>query len=134
MKTFRIGCGLLLFVGASWAQQYVISTVAGGAPPPTPVLGTTASIGLPRNLAVDAADNIYFTASRCVFKLDANGVMTRVAGNGRQSIFGDAGPATNAQLNDPHGVAVDGQGNLFIADGFHIWKVSPAGIMAPVAG
>jgi hypothetical protein len=42
------------------AQQYAISTVAGGAPPPTPAAATTASIGSPAGIVRDAAGNVLF--------------------------------------------------------------------------
>ena len=46
----------------------------------------------------------------------ATGVITTVAGNGTAGFSGDGGPATNAGLSYPEGVAVNGSGNLFIAD------------------
>ncbi len=46
----------------------------------------------------------------------SGGVITTVAGTGTKGFSGDGGQATSAQLNDPKGVAVDGQGNLYIAD------------------
>src|SRR5438552_9353925 len=121
MKTLSVVFGLLLASGASWAQQYVISTIAGGAPPPTPVAALTASIG-PGSVKTDTTGNVYFTSSQCVFKLDQSGVLTRIAGNGRAGYSGDGGPATNAQLDDPSGMAVDGAGNLFIATNARVRK------------
>ena len=47
----------------------------------------------------------------------ATQVITTVAGTGTAGYNGDAQPATSAQLHHPRGVAVDGAGNLFIADG-----------------
>lgn len=98
------------------AQQYTISTYAGGAPPPTPVMGTAASIGPPQGVATDSSEIVYFASGHCVFRLDTNGVLTRVAGNCRAGYSGDGGLATSAQLNTPSGVAVDSSGNLYIAD------------------
>src|SRR5205809_833814 len=131
------GLGLLLVSGtAAWAQQYVISTIAGGAPPPTPIAAVNASIGLTYGVATDAAGNVYFTSDNCVFRLEQqNGVLTRVAGNSRAGYSGDGGPAINAQLSDPRGVAVDGAGNLFFVDfgNARIRKVSSSGIITAVA-
>src|SRR5262245_54596169 len=123
------GLGLLLASGTVWAQQYVISTIAGGAPPPTPIAGVNADIGPTYAVATDATGNVYFSISdNCVFRLDQNGVVTRVAGNSRVGDSGDGGLAINAQLSGPRGVAVDGAGNLFIADASsRIRKVSPDG-------
>src|SRR5437016_2099157 len=132
------GLGLLLVSGtAAWAQQYVISTIAGGAPPPTPIAAVNASIGLTYGVATDAAGNLYFTSDNCIFRLEQqNGVLTRVAGNARAGYSGDGGPAIYAQLNDPRGVAVDGAGNLFFVDfgNARIRKVSSSGIITTVAG
>jgi DNA-binding beta-propeller fold protein YncE len=96
----------------------VISTVAGGAPPATPVVGLGLSLGTVWGIAVDGAGNAYFASStlNSVFRLDPSGLLMLVAGNSRPGYSGDGGPATSAQLNDPRGVAVDKAGNLFIAD------------------
>jgi len=75
--------GCLLSGGSVWAQQYVISTIAGGAPPPTPAAAAAASIGDPTRLATDAAGNVYFGSLHSVFKVDAGGALTRVAGTAR---------------------------------------------------
>src|SRR5438067_3226216 len=133
-----IRLGFLLASGtAGWAQEYVISTTAGGAPPPTPVVSVNANFSLASSVATDAAGNLYFSGDNCVFRVDQrNGVLTRVAGNSRIGYSGDGGLAIDAQLAGPLGVAVDGTGNLFIADsGNHrIRKVSSNGIITTVAG
>jgi uncharacterized protein (TIGR03437 family) len=128
---------LLLASGSiALAQQYTISTIAGGAPPATPVAGASISIGQPRRVAADAAGNVYFSSANSVFKLSGSGVLTLAAGNSRAGFSGDNGPAVNAQLNAPQGLAVDSAGNLYIADsGNHrIRMVSPAGIISTFAG
>src|SRR5687767_10798879 len=114
---------LLLALGSSLlAQQYVISTYAGGAPPATPSPAVSGSIGAPFSVAADAAGNAYFTSPDLlsVFKLDPAGVLTRAAGNGMRGYSGDGGPATSARLDLAFQVsaslAVDNAGNLFIAD------------------
>jgi sugar lactone lactonase YvrE len=127
------------------AQQYVISTFAGGVPPPTPMAGVQAYFGYVVGVVTDGAGNVYFSASSSsVFKLDTKGVMTRVAGNSRAGFSGDGGPATRAQLNCPMliqqiprcGVAMDARGSLYIADlgNVRIRKVSSTGIITTVAG
>ncbi len=97
------------------AQQYSISTVAGGANPLTPVAATSISIGQPRRVAVDNKGNVYFSSGNSVFKL-AGGSLSLVAGNSRAGFSGDGGLAVNAQLNAPQGMAIDASGNIYIAD------------------
>jgi uncharacterized protein (TIGR03437 family) len=63
-------------------------------------------------------------------------MITTVAGDGTAGYSGDGGPAANAELNGPVGLAVDGAGNLYIADSFNarIRMVSPSGIIRTIAG
>ena len=92
-----------------------------------------------RSVAVDASGNLFIadTDNNRIRKVDTNGIITTVAGNGSCSDYsGDGGPATNASLNAPYGVAVDASGNLFIADtdNNRIRKVDTNGIITTVAG
>src|SRR5438093_8658138 len=137
---FRTLSGLVVLLAggpAAWAQQYLTSRFAGGAPPPTPIAAVNAPIGRASAVATDATGNVYFISDNCVFKLEQqNGVLTRVAGNSRVGYSGDGASVINARLSDPRGVAVDGAGNLFIADSgnYRIRKVSFDGIISTVAG
>ena len=106
----------------------------------------SAPVAGPQNVAVDAAGNAYFTSSNSIFKMDQNGVLTRVAGNSRYGYSGDGGPATSAQLavsclylicgSGPNGLAIDDAGNLFVADtgNNRIRRITPDGIITTVAG
>jgi uncharacterized protein (TIGR03437 family) len=107
---------LLSAVTIASAQQYSISTVAGGAPPATPAAAASTSIGMPRRVITDSAGNVYFTAGNAVYKMTSGGTLTVVAGNSRAGFSGDGGPAVNAELNFPQGLAFDPAGNLYIAD------------------
>jgi sugar lactone lactonase YvrE len=135
MRIARTVCTIFCMLASTVAsaQLYVISTIAGGAPPPTPpplgsVLGVVADVG----------GNVYIASSElnAVFRLDSSGVLTRVAGNSRTGYSGDGGPATNAQITSPQGLALDTAGNLFIADygNRRIRRVSKDGIITTVAG
>ena len=76
------------------AQQYVISTYAGGAPPvAAPVQATHVSIGSPISVVADDNGNVYFASPdlNAVFKLDPGGMLTRVAGNSKRGYSGDGG-------------------------------------------
>src|ERR1035441_8870426 len=82
-------------------------------------LATGASLGSPTGLAFDSSGNLYIVdwASSNVRKVDTNGIITTVAGDGGQGGFsGDGGPATKALLTNPTGIAVDKSGNLYIVD------------------
>lgn len=127
---------LLLLSARALAQQYVISTVAGGAPPPTPSLALAAAIGSPQAVATDAPGNLYFAGHNVVLKVDTSGMLTRVAGNASGGYSGDGGPATDAQLNAPSALAVDPTANLYIADTNNnvIRMVTPDGMIQTVAG
>src|SRR5262249_6517880 len=98
---------------------------------------TDLAIGAPTAIVADAAGNIFFAVSRgtspdkyvpAVLKLDRDGVLTRVAGTvgivGQEQsglfqnyppALGDGGPATSALLTDPVALALDREGNLYIA-------------------
>jgi len=86
--------------------------------------------------AVDQAGNFFVSGVSQVRRISPDGSIVRVAGNGTQGFSGDGGPAVDAQLDYALGVAVDGKGNLFIADrnNHRIRKVSPDGIITTIAG
>src|SRR5947199_2166452 len=132
----KLGCALLLAVSpAAWAQQYTISTVAGGAPPPTPAAALSTYIGQPRKLTISQG-SVFFSSGNSVLKLDGSGNVTLIAGNSRAGFSGDGGPAVNAQLNSPQGVAVDAAGNIYIADSQNnrVRMVAPSGVISTFAG
>ena len=66
----------------------------------------------------DAFGNLLISDSsdNRIRKVDTNGVITTVAGNGTAGFSGDGGHASDASLNSPMGLALDTVGNLFIAD------------------
>ena len=74
----------------------------------------------PSKVALDAAGNLYIADqfNQVIRKVDVNGLITTVAGNGTIGYSGDGGLATAAQLDYPSDIVVDATGNLFIAD-FH---------------
>lgn len=111
---FRLA-SLLLLAPPALAQQYSISTIAGGAPFTTPAAATATSIGQPRRVSLDSAGNIYFTSGNCVYKMSGT-TLSLIAGNSRPGFSGDGGPAPTAQLNAPQGIAVDKSGNIYISD------------------
>jgi len=99
---------------------------------------TAATFLDPEDVVVDAFGNLYISDyyNNRVRRVDTNGIITTVAGNGSNSYSGDGGPATNASLARPLGVAADVAGNLYIADrnNNRIRKVDTNGIITTVAG
>ena len=82
----------------------------------------SASLSRPSGITVDREGNLYLTDSdnHLVRKwTQGNGMLERVAGVGSTGSSGDGGPALNAALNYPFGIAVDGQGHLVVADTFN---------------
>jgi hypothetical protein len=118
-----------------------ISTVAGNGVPAYRGDGgpaAKASLNQPQSVAVDAAGNLYIadTLNSVIRKVNAAGIITTFAGNGRYAYAGDAGLATEAALNQPSGVAMDNGGNLYIADTLNsvVRRVNAGGNIATVAG
>jgi len=118
----------------------IISTVAGnGVADRTSGDGgpaTQAALNAPVRLAVDRGGNLYVATNTHIRKVDAKGVITTVANTGAAGFSGDGGPAVNALLNFPTGLALDSGSNLYIADtnNGRIRKVTADGIISTIAG
>ncbi len=103
-----------------------------------PVISSFLSrIASPGGMTVDSAGNLYVSDlnGSAIYKLDKAGVLTVVAG-GAFGFSGDGGPATNAKLYFPSGVAVDSAGNIYFADkgNNRVRKVDTKGIITTFAG
>jgi sugar lactone lactonase YvrE len=125
----------------------IISTVAG-----TGNMGysgdgqsaVNATLNAPNGVAVNAAGDIFIadTGNQVVREVNAGtGVITTVAGNGnscfpRTGVCGDGGKAVDATMDSPTSLAVDGDGNLYIADysGCRVRAVNTSGIINTIAG
>lgn len=115
----------------------VITTVAGNAGfgyAGDNVAATSTSLYAPFGVALDASGNLYI-ADTVNYRLRkvSGGIITTLAGGGAP--VGQNGPAINAQLESPMGIAVDPSGNLYIADSVasRVFEVS-AGIIGVAAG
>ena len=103
----------------------IITTVVGtGTPGSSGDAGpaSLAQLNSPAGIAMDSAGNLFIadSANNRIRRVDAStGNITTVAGNGGIGFSGDGGLATNASFFFPYGVAVDSNGNLFIADTFN---------------
>ena len=104
------------------AATGIIATAAGngtGARGPEPIFATSASLFYPAGVSVDAAGNLYIadTSSHLIRRVDVGtGFLTTIAGNGEAGYGGDGGIAAAATINNPSGVAVDSNGNVYVAD------------------
>ena len=139
-----------LYIADSWnvrirkidAVTGFISTVAGdgiagfsgdGGP------ATSAHLGFPTGVKLDAAGNIYIADSENnrIRKVDPSGIITTIAGTGVAAFSGDGGPATAAALSFPIQPALDAAGNIYIADyqNFRVRRIdAQTGIITTVAG
>ena len=132
---------LILLLSPLFAEAQMITTIAGtgtwscsgdGGP------ATAAAVGQLYGTTVDASGNVYITCTSCrkVKKISTSGIITTVAGNGTGGSTGDGGPATDATIGIPYGLAVDKSGNLYISDWENsvIRKVDPLGFISTIAG
>jgi len=96
-----------------------------------------AQLSFPEDVMIDRNGNLYVAdAGHRIRKITSAGIISTYAGTGTAGYSGDGGPALAAELNQPLGVTVDAQGNLFISDGlnYRVRKVSPDGIISTIAG
>ncbi len=79
---------------------------------------TAAKLTLPFDIIFDAVGNLYFSdeGNNRVRMIDTLGIIKTIVGNGTAGFSGDSGLAITAELNQPRGLAIDSNGNLYISD------------------
>ena len=97
-----------------------------------------AHLNTPQGIALDGVGNLYVADAdnHRIRRVNAKGIITTIAGTGSEGFSGDHGPAVEAQLNSPQGIALDGAGNLYVADAdnHRIRRVNAKGIITTIAG
>lgn len=148
----RLSILLALALGASACGSEGGPQQGGGGPTITTVAGTgeagysgdggpatEAWLDEPQALAFDAEGDLYIgeEALGVVRKVDAEtGLITTVAGTGKEGCSGDGGPATDAAMSAPHGLTVAPDGSLYVSNVFchAIRKIDPKGVITTIAG
>lgn len=139
-------CALLPAPGARAAEPG-IETVLGGRSGRIPAaeigfnavdvaLGPQGALYVATSALGTGTDSGLAVGNGAVYRLDADGFVTRVAGTGSAGPLGDGGPADRASLLSAAAIAVDGAGTLLVADraGHRVRRVTPAGVVSTFAG
>ena len=99
-------------------------------------LGTTAKFNNPQGIAVDNSGNVYVgdSGNNMIRKITPGGTVSTFAGG--LTAGSTNGTGNQASFNGPAGVAVDGSGNIYVADSFNnlIRKITPSGVVSTIAG
>jgi sugar lactone lactonase YvrE len=115
----------------------VVSTLAGsGAYGFANGAGTAASFNHPTGVAVDVLGDVYVAdkGNHLIRKITPAGVVSTLAGSGTNGYSN--GTSTTASFNNPTGLAVDGSGNVYVADEYNnrIRKITSSGVVSTFAG
>ncbi len=138
MPHLRLVLTWLAILASASAQSYVVNTLAGKGKLAYAGDGSaanTVNLFSPYRVAFDAAGNLYFTEDyyQRVFKVNAAGALSVVAGNGEGTYTGEGGPATSAGLPSPLGIAADAAGNLYVGTNGRLCRIS-GGRIRTIAG
>lgn len=128
IRSFRLG-GAIQTIGGNGTNCYA----ACGDGEPAIAAGVRAD-----GLATGPDGSLYIADSlhHRIRRVGPDGIITTVAGNGNNGFSGDGGPATEARLNEPQGVAIGPDGSIYIADTWNsrIRRVAPDGRITTIAG
>ncbi len=150
-QTIFLGSNAVLSVGVTGTGPFVYQWLLNGTNVPSSIVTTLAGgksveggqstnsvFTLPQGVAVDGLGNIYVAdaGDHRVRKIDAAGSLSIVAGNGLAGFSGDGLSAVTSSLNGPSGLAVDSDGNVYVADELNsrIRKLDLTGTLSTVGG
>jgi DNA-binding beta-propeller fold protein YncE len=135
--------GLLAMVvcllAAAVARGERIVLVAGGGEGDEGTSAVRAKLNSPFGVDFDSADNLYFVEidGHRVCRIDAKGILTRIAGTGRKGDGGDGGPPLAAEFNALHNLTIAKNDDLYLADTLNsrVRKIdAKTGLISTVAG
>ena len=141
LRITRLAAAALLLAFGAWgrarAASYDVVTVAGGFRS-NGVPAMNAPLTLLNGIAADYHGNLILadTGDHRILRLLPSGIIETLAGDGVPGFSGDGGPAAEARINSPYGVAVDRSGNIYFADleNKRVRRIDPDGIITTVAG
>ncbi|MGH8602032.1 MAG: hypothetical protein ACREXR_04420, partial [Gammaproteobacteria bacterium] len=117
---------------------HVIAGIGRRGTAHTGIAALNSELGSPEGVAVDRRNRVYFADSfnSVVLRIEQDGKLTRIAGDGTAGYDGDGGPATSASLKRPFDIRFDSRANLYIVDvgNNRIRRVDGNGIIRTVAG
>jgi uncharacterized protein (TIGR03437 family) len=138
---FRVTQLFCFFVFSSFvlfAQPYSIATIAGANRVLDGSAATSVPLRSPVSLAFDSAGNLYISdsADSRIRKVSPTGIISTFAGTGFPGFSGDRGPAAQAEIDTPGGIAIDANNNVYFADrgNNRVRRISPDGTINTVAG
>ncbi len=113
-----------------------VSTLAGsGVPGFADGAGAAAAFTVPGSIALDSGGNVYVSdvGNEAIRKVSPAGVVTTLAGGSGRGFVDGVGSA--ARFAGPRSLAVDGTGNVYVADANNaLRKITPAGVVSTIAG
>jgi len=134
IRTATVSLSSLSLQGA--AAHYFLTTIAGYVPPVTELIALKQA-PIARIVRYDAKGNLYYASNSNIWRLNADGTETLIAGSpSLTAIFQEGEPAIDDPLSSINDFTFDSLGNLFLSDAvaYKVYKITPAGIVSTLAG
>ena len=133
-----LGASALVMGQGNNVSVYTLKNVGGVLPPTTAATPNTLFLQIPDAVRADKNGNVYIadTGGHRLWKIDAGGKVTLVMGTGVSGGPSFGKPANTQPMGQPSGLAVDDDGNLYVADRGtnRIYKIDPNGVVTLFAG